>query len=159
MARKSNNALWVMGLLGILAISAGCSSPNPNAIATLNPDTGNHVAGFSDPSAHGTAAKSQGTGFASCQECHGVDFSGGVSAVSCFYPCHGVNAPHPRAPWNHGDVSQVNAAVCAECHADGSNSPIQPSPSVTALSAAPGCYNNTLCHAALGVAATAGQNP
>lgn len=154
MAGRIKNTLWVMGLLSALTIFAGCSSPNPMAVSTLNPDTGNHVTGFSDPNAHGTVAKSQSGGFTSCQECHGVDFAGGVSAVSCFYTCHGVNAPHPRAPWNHGDTNTANAAVCAECHANGSNSPVQPSPSASALSAPPGCFNNTLCHATVGTAGT-----
>lgn len=156
MDRKMKNAFWVVGLLVALTFF-GCSSPNPMAVASVNPDTGSHVAGFSDPNAHGAVAKSQTGGFTSCQECHGVDFAGGVSGVSCFYNCHGVNAPHPRAPWNHGDTNANNAAVCAECHANGLNSPVQPSPSVSVLSSAPGCFNNTLCHASVGSAGTTTQ--
>ncbi|HZW36110.1 MAG TPA: CxxxxCH/CxxCH domain-containing protein [Candidatus Deferrimicrobiaceae bacterium] len=128
-----------------------------------NPSSCHHgpVAGWSatPPAAHehGAAAKrpSEGSGFASCQICHGVGFSGGGSQVSCF-TCHGVDAPHSASPWRasagstytHTTTAETgNAAVCAQCHFPGSpnnpaNHPATPAPAGTA----PGCFNNTLCH-------------
>ncbi len=102
---------------------------------------------------HGVAAKKDpGTsGFASCQICHGRTFSGGASLFTC-YSCHGVDAPHPAAPWRgspytHNNVRESNAPVCAQCHFPGSptnpaNHPPTPAPAGTP----PGCFNSTLCH-------------
>lgn len=131
----------------ILAI-AGCSSQNSKS--SVDPDTGKHtVADWSNPDSHGAWVKLSQTegGLASCQECHGEDFSGGISDTACS-SCHGVNAPHPQ-DWTsgarkHSSVDQSNAAVCAVCHTDGANSPIQPAQPLPG--AAPGCFNNTLCH-------------
>ncbi|MBE0569583.1 MAG: CxxxxCH/CxxCH domain-containing protein, partial [Deltaproteobacteria bacterium] len=104
---------------------------------------------------HGVAAKKApgSSGFASCQICHGSGFSGGGSQVSCFLSCHGANAPHPARPWlgpayTHINASAENAPVCAQCHFPGSQNnpagrPSSPAPEGTA----PGCFNNTLCHA------------
>ena len=106
-----------------------------------------HPAGWvaSSPAAqpHGDAAKKDNTvsgqGFASCQTCHGANFAGGSANVSCFL-CHG--SPHAPAPWRgapytHTDTDPSNAPVCAQCHRSAS------APAGTA----PGCFNNTLCHA------------
>jgi predicted CxxxxCH...CXXCH cytochrome family protein len=106
---------------------------------------------------HGVSAKRDpgSSGFAACQICHGKSFAGGVSLFSC-YACHGVDAPHPAAPWRgspytHTDVKQSNAPVCAQCHLAGTaagaannpaNHPATPAPAGTP----PGCFNNTLCH-------------
>ncbi len=105
---------------------------------------------------HGTRAKlaagTDGGSLASCQICHGKDFSGGVAAKSCA-SCHGVAAPHPAKPWhnaagsNHATTNPANAAVCAQCHFPGAPAnpvghPATPAPAGTA----PGCTNNTLCH-------------
>lgn len=121
-----------------------------------------HVTGagapvWSNPLAHGAAAKKApgSSGFASCQICHGSDFSGGGAEVSCF-TCHDVSAPHAPKPWRgspftHTNTHLANAPVCAKCHFLGSpnnpaNHPATPAPAGTA----PGCFNNTLCH---------GENP
>jgi hypothetical protein len=97
---------------------------------------GGHPAGWAAASSHGAGAKAAG-GFASCKVCHGSDFTGGATGLSCF-GCHGVRAPHPRKPWrgalSHTGTEASNAAVCAQCHQTGNPGP-------------PGCYNNTLCHA------------
>jgi len=111
------------------------------------------VASWSTPPVHGAAAKSEpvASGFRACQICHGIDFAGGGSGASCF-GCHTVNAPHAQAPWRgsgvtHDDVDAGNAPVCAQCHTAGS--PLNPAghpPEPAAEGAAPGCFNNTLCH-------------
>jgi len=102
---------------------------------------------------HGVSAKKApgSSGFASCQICHGRNFAGGGSLVSCF-TCHGVSAPHPAAPWRgspytHINVDTSNASICAQCHYPNSpnnpaNHPATPAPAGTP----PGCFNNTLCH-------------
>jgi predicted CxxxxCH...CXXCH cytochrome family protein len=112
-----------------------------------------HPSGWQAPAAHGAAAKAApdqaaGTGFTTCQECHATDFSGGIAGQSCF-TCHGVAAPH-AVPWisgtrTHTTTDPLNATACAQCHANGNNSPIQPSPAAPA-GTAPGCFNATLCH-------------
>ncbi len=153
MITNRESAVLVSGLLCAIILFAGCSSSNKQASSSFDPDTGKHTLGWSSPAAHGTAAKTQANGFAACQECHADDFSGGVSAVSC-KSCHTVNAPHAPAPWiggqwTHTNTNPANASICAQCHTNGSNSTFQPSQAAPAGSA-PGCYNNTLCHGAVG---------
>ena len=131
----------------ILLLVVGCGDSK----SIFNPDTGKHATGWPDPAVHGASAKNaagSGGGLAVCQECHGEDFSGGISKNSCF-SCHGVNAPHPGV-WasgarTHQTTDQSNAPVCALCHTNGANSPIAPTPPAPA-GTSPGCFNNTLCH-------------
>jgi hypothetical protein len=135
----------------ILIIMSGCSKQNSNS--SVDPNTGKHsIANWANADIHGAWAKKPSSegGFASCQECHGSDFSGGNSKKACSL-CHAVNAPHPSV-WRtgtrtHQNTDESNAPVCAGCHANGANSPIvltTPAPAGTA----PGCFNNTLCHGA-----------
>jgi predicted CxxxxCH...CXXCH cytochrome family protein len=143
----------------MLVLSFGCSdvrSPKP----LIDPDTGKHDALWESPDSHGAVAKgaaSATTGFAVCQECHADNFIGGISYVTCLNTaaCHGasVSAPHSPKPWRGGtrthiDTDQSNAPVCALCHTNGANSSLQPSPFDPGVE--PGCFNNTLCHAAVG---------
>ena len=116
--------------------------------------TSPHPAGWADPAQHGAAAKAKPgsmTGFSSCQGCHGADFGGGFTGVSCF-GCHKpgpplVKVPHAEAPWfditgadvTHTNTDPQNAPVCANCHRSAPGTP--------------GCFNNTLCHGAFGGAA------
>ena len=108
---------------------------------------------------HGaTAKKAPGSsGFASCQICHGSNFSGGGANVSC-YTCHGVSAPHAPKPWRglsgspytHTDTVEAgNAPVCYQCHAyTGTANPNNPHvpPTPAPAGTAPGCFNGTMCH-------------
>jgi predicted CxxxxCH...CXXCH cytochrome family protein len=117
---------------GISAVS--CFS---NAARGCHHVTAPGTPAWDDPQVHGaTAKKAPGSsGFASCQICHGGDFSGGGSGVSCF-SCH-ATSPHP-ADWKSGDryrhdnTATGNAAACAVCHRSAAGTP--------------GCFNNTLCH-------------
>jgi len=65
-------------------------------------------------------------GFSSCEVCHGVNFSGGTSAVSCI-SCHtgitvhktGDTEADPHSPDFHGiyiSTSNWNLAQCSQCH-------------------------------------------
>ena len=119
----------------------------------------NPVPGWAVPGSHGLKAKAaqdaSGGGLAACQMCHGADFNGGASAISCA-SCHGVKAPHPVKPWrapglSHSNTDPSNAAVCIKCHYPGSPNnppghPANPAPAGTA----PGCFNNTGCHGEAG---------
>lgn len=135
--------------------------------------SGLHPSGWIDPAQHGAIAKSQpgsNKGFASCQVCHGLDFTGNASRVSCFSAsrtngsCHlrngaPVNAPHAAIPWRAvspspthtstvDDALGLNAKVCAQCHLKGAN---LRTPIITSYATGtPGCFNSTLCHGMLG---------
>src|SRR6185369_485704 len=142
---------------GISGVS--CFSSSFNGF-TCHPDgPTNHLAGWSAPSAHGAAAKALAAGrdgFIRCKICHGSDFAGGVTRKSCLNTagCHGsgVLAPHSPKPWRsdlggrtHTDSDATNASECATCHTGGANSSRSPAIAPDA-GAAPGCFNNTLCH-------------
>jgi len=117
------------------------------------------VAGWDTAAVHGASAKKApgNSGFASCQVCHGGNFSSGGSQVSCF-PCHGVRGPHSPKPWRsatggatHTSTDPENAAVCTQCHSPGSPNNPAGHPAIPAPAGTPpGCYNNTLCHGAGG---------
>jgi predicted CxxxxCH...CXXCH cytochrome family protein len=155
---------------GISKVS--CFSASVNGLTCHPNGPSGHPTGWRDPGLHGSAAKSQpgiGTGFATCQSCHGIDFTGGFAGVSCFLastatgPCHvrnnvSVGAPHPPLPWRSNpspthtstvdDAAGSNAAVCAQCHTQGANlsTPII----TTYVTGKPGCFNSTLCHGPMG---------
>ena len=131
-----------------------------------------HPDGWRDPDYHGGAAKAQPgdeTGFTSCQACHGTDYAGGVSKVSCFSAgrdtgsCHvtngvSVQAPHSPIPWRTypapthtdtvDDAAGVNASACEICHRAGKN--LRTSIIATYAGGKPGCFNSTLCHGQMG---------
>jgi predicted CxxxxCH...CXXCH cytochrome family protein len=119
-----------------------------------------HPEGWENPDSHGATAKaapSSTAGFSLCQSCHGSNFTGGAALQTCLNTagCHGtsVNAPHSPKPWRsgirtHTTTDPNNASVCAQCHTNGANSSVQPSPFASGTT--PGCFNNTLCHASVG---------
>ena len=111
---------------------------------------------------HGVSAKKApgSSGFASCQICHGNNFSGGGAQVSCTNnpnaACHGpaVASPHPPDwlpgdTYVHSNTDPANAPVCYGCHADSPagnpNNPHRP-PTPAAAGTPPGCFNGTMCH-------------
>lgn len=145
MTKRTRLPLHMILITAIVSLIAACSAGNDKS--TFDPVTGRHPAGWSGPASHGATAKTYADGFSSCQDCHGADFAGGISAISC-RACHGVQAPHSPAPWRggaqtHTNTDRGNAAVCAPCH---SGQAPMPAPQGTA----PGCFNNTLCHATVG---------
>jgi len=103
---------------------------------------------------HGRSAKNApgSSGFASCQICHGKDFSVPLppGEDNCGQ-CHGSSAPHPVAPWRgspytHADTNTANAPVCVQCHYLGSPNNPHPPQSPAPAGTAPGCFNGTMCH-------------
>lgn len=118
--------------------------------------------GWAQADLHGAHAKwavgRPGGSLAACQICHGTDFIGGASAVSCA-SCHGVPAPHPAKPWRasagslhtHTTTDPTNATVCIQCHFPGSpNNPLGYPASPAPPGTQPGCFNNTMCHGNVG---------
>ncbi len=106
------------GFLILTAFFIGCS--DPNAQSPINPDTGSHSANWL-PAAHMAAATSDPN---SCSACHGSDFNGGISGVSCT-SCHlgSSTSVHP-SDWvpvssMHGPYVKANStSACANqfCH-------------------------------------------
>lgn len=107
-------------LLLCVLVLAGCGSSNSQS--TFNPDTGEHPAGWL-PAGHREEALA--AGLESCTQCHGADYSGGISLISCT-SCHmgGVNSVHP-VNWEsyasalHSDYARTNGTgECANalCH-------------------------------------------
>jgi predicted CxxxxCH...CXXCH cytochrome family protein len=85
-------------LLG-LVIFGGCGTATPNDKANFDPDTGGHASDWM-VAQHVSASNEDSN---SCKECHGSDFSGGLSSVACA-ECHLNGSP-------------LTATGCASCHA------------------------------------------
>jgi predicted CxxxxCH...CXXCH cytochrome family protein len=133
--------------------NVSCFSAGFNGMSCHPSGPSGHPAGWANPDSHGAAAKgtpNAATGFASCQICHGANFSGDIG-VSCLNTagCHGANvsAPHSPVPWGggtrtHTTTNPGNAFVCGLCHLGGATTPYTPLPP----GVIPDCFNNTLCH-------------
>ncbi len=110
--------LLFLCFLAMLTFFAACSERN--AQSPIDPDTGGHSANWL-PAAHMEAAKSD---IDLCSSCHGADFKGGMSGVSCT-TCH-LGSPTSVHPpdWvpvysTHGSYAKTNStAACANqyCH-------------------------------------------
>jgi hypothetical protein len=118
-----------LGLLLSLSVFALSGCGDRNSQATFDPATFKHV----DPATwkiatHKTEALAH---MENCTECHGSDFTGGISKVDCTSQCHlgGGDSAHPLS-WGKntaGDTSSIiighkvstNLASCtiATCHA------------------------------------------
>src|SRR5512143_1559107 len=106
------------GFLVLTAFFIGCS--DPNAQSPIDPESGSHAANWL-PAAHMAAATSNPD---SCSTCHGADFKGGISGVSCT-SCH-LGSPTSVHPENwvpvysmHGPYVKTNStSACANqyCH-------------------------------------------
>ncbi len=112
---------YVLSVFYILLVifAFGCDS-KPNSRSVFDSSAGRHNNDWL-PAAHMAAAKSDS---GACTTCHGADFKGGMSGVSCT-ACHlgGPTAVHPSS-WTpmystHGPYAQTNGTnACANqyCH-------------------------------------------
>lgn len=108
------------GLSGISCLT-GCHSA-----AYPHPNTWNNQAYRGTDDFHGQVA--QGSGKTQCMTCHGNDFEGGTSGVSCF-SCH-ENYPHLETNWLAEGPDNLHAATfiglaqnnntekCTVCHGE-----------------------------------------
>lgn len=109
-------------IIAIFVIFIGCSEKRD--IADVKVST--HPEGWVKENAAGEHAEylaQTGYNLSSCASCHGEDFAGGSSGVSC-YSCH-ENFPHPegfgdkQSPTFHSlfiKTNDWNIQGCAECH-------------------------------------------
>jgi predicted CxxxxCH...CXXCH cytochrome family protein len=101
---------------------AACADPRMYSMPCSDCAVTVHPPGILDPSSpdfHGTKLASENWSFSICQSCHGDDFSGGASGVSCLgchrqgptacSTCHGLTGPKTNAHAAH-------ALDCSECH-------------------------------------------
>lgn len=105
-------AAFLVACAACAALLAGCADVREDLQAPVSPGISVHAAGWTDPSSpsfHGRAIASAGWDMRSCRSCHGADYDGGISAVTCA-TCHS-NAGGPEN--------------CATCHGD-ANSPAPP---------------------------------
>lgn len=113
-------------VVALAALAAACADPRAlsapcdggGCTATVHPP------GIADPASadfHGALLRQLDWSFATCQGCHGADFRGGTSGVSCV-SCH-ADGPtacttcHGTGPTTNAHPKHAAAAVaCGECH-------------------------------------------
>ena len=136
-----NLRVFAIGCVFLAAFGVSCSKFND---PPFDPASGHPDDFFPTHPAEYRASAS------SCAECHGSDFSGGISAVSCSsasfegQSCHaggpGSGGGNHPADWrsSHTSTNPSQASTCATCHDNPDNS------------LSPNCFNNSLCHGAQG---------
>ena len=110
-------------VITIALVSGGCSKLRDNI--TTPPELSVHQAGVNDSTSanfHGSMLKAHNFDLTSCKQCHGADFSGGITKVACS-SCH--TYPHPSGyadtsnPSFHGLFLKANNFTltgCGKCH-------------------------------------------
>jgi hypothetical protein len=106
-------------VLILLAFFLACSQDSNPIPSSAHTDSWTNVA---SEDFHGT--KVLEVGFESCTSCHGKDYQGGESKVSCF-KCHD-SYPHSddwlaNSDFSHNDYLKANSwdgSSCADCHGD-----------------------------------------
>lgn len=123
MSQITNRRIAGLFLIAGLLFMVGCGSER-NSDSPFDADDEQHTAGWL-PAGHKTAAQANES---SCAGCHGSDYSGGTSHVSCS-SCHlgGVNSVHPL-DWGasivpkHGSYEIANGSqACASTYCHGTN--------------------------------------
>jgi len=124
MSPVTKSLMAVIMLLAGLALLAGCGSEKNEDTPTFEGDQ--HSTDWL-PAGHMVVARHNQ---AVCAECHGSDYGGGISGVSCT-SCHlgGVNSVHPIS-WGTGTQIDLNhapyvmsngATACANIYCHGAN--------------------------------------
>jgi predicted CxxxxCH...CXXCH cytochrome family protein len=108
----------------VVAFLAACSDARDLSAPCTTCEARVHPDGILDPSSpafHGAELARRNWGFATCATCHGTDFRGGTSGVSCVQ-CH-TDGPtacttcHANGPTSGAHVQHRSAQLaCAECH-------------------------------------------
>lgn len=85
-----------------------------------------HPADWLDPDSrvfHGTRVRDNGA--ENCKACHGDDYLGGDSGVSCYDSCHDGPGGHPAgwdetpSPFHGYEVIDSGSQQCEDCHGEG----------------------------------------
>jgi len=137
---KFCNSILVAGTF--LTALCGCGSSNSNAPGSP------HATAWETPVSHGLQYTANPV---LCSECHGQDFTGGISKTSCNTACHVHSVPPGASDWAsiHGvmakgipGVSSTNVISgylsCQNCHGADYKG--------TALSQNVDCFNANSCH-------------
>lgn len=100
------------------------------------------IAAWPTPAVHGVRAKASPEngllyGFVNCSVCHQADFTNNC-ANNCHLPPHAGDWVG-TGTYTHTTTSVDNVAACATCHRNDNG---------LNVAGDPGCFNNTLCHAA-----------
>ena len=140
---------------GIAKVSCFSTSWEGQACHINGHGPAGHPSNWVQPTQHGLlgamATPSSTKGFTYCITCHTYAAGGTAFTDQSCLTCH-TKAPHPDAPWlsttlTHASTDPGNVGECAKCHTNRANAPGL-TPVVPPPTGAPGCFNNTLCHAA-----------
>jgi predicted CxxxxCH...CXXCH cytochrome family protein len=148
-------AFLAAALLG-LGLNGCAELDSKNVAPAVAPAGGIHGEGWNTLKAatfHGTVLKAKSFDLTTCQPCHGGDFTGGTSGVSCF-TCH-ASFPHASGWRNtqstafHGDFiasSGWRMQACQSCHGITYAGGISGSACTTCHSSADGPEDCRTCH-------------
>jgi len=111
--------------VAIAVLVASCADPRALSAPCEDACTATvHAPGILDPTSpnfHVSLLEQTNWGFARCATCHGTDFSGGTSGVSCL-SCHEAGPTacvtcHGSGPTSNAHLPHAGASItCGECH-------------------------------------------
>jgi hypothetical protein len=122
MSSLMKKALVPAAACAALLLLFGCSDGNPKNL--IDPVTGKHAPNWMTgvPIVHGAASEQD---FSVCKSCHGQDYHGGITTVSC-YGCHnGPGMNHPNPGWvvplslatsTTTPYHKTDPGACYKCH-------------------------------------------
>ncbi len=141
--------ICIPGIAVLLFILSGCSKLEEGS-QNMNPVVpGFHPNGWASPASpsfHGRAIADSGFTMASCKSCHGSDYRGGTTTVSC-YTCHA------RGPESCNTCHGSSLSIAPPVDLDGDSSATSPGvgahQSHVRTSAISGVFKCSTCHPAL----------
>jgi predicted CxxxxCH...CXXCH cytochrome family protein len=121
---KSMSIKWILLLPAAALVFHACSDPQDAPTAVDN-EVSVHGANWLNKNSsefHGTVLAQQNYNAEDCRPCHGNQYDGGVSGVSC-YTCH-ASYPHPASGWVAGAGAHYvflknngyDLLSCTPCH-------------------------------------------